>query len=173
MPIARYFVVVGSVLLSLLLIAGWSLPEPSASFPDHPGVVERAAIRIKSAHKWPEKIVLDASPPTIPPSAVEEPPATLSVWLLPDELEGRSTLEAMAQVKPDTQPAAADHPTFQIKRGVARTVRSRHVARAPVTRRLARAEAGRDCCQLGWIDNGQTSSDAISRRHAASSWPMY
>ena len=30
MPIAKYFVVVGSALAVLLLIAGWSLPEPFA-----------------------------------------------------------------------------------------------------------------------------------------------
>jgi hypothetical protein len=38
--------------------------------------------------------------------------------------------------------------------------------------RLARAEAGGGCCQFGCIDNGQTSSNAMSRRRAASSWPM-
>jgi hypothetical protein len=31
-PIARYFVVVGSALAALLLIAGWSLPEPPGEF---------------------------------------------------------------------------------------------------------------------------------------------
>src|ERR1700687_1238658 len=98
--------VVGSALVGLLLIAGWSLPEPPPSFPDRPEIIERAAIRIKSAHKWPEKIVLDTSQRTIPPSAVEEPPATRSVWLPPDQTEDRSNLEAMAQLKPDTQPAA-------------------------------------------------------------------
>ena len=34
--VARYFMVVGSALAILLLIAGWSLPEPPASFPDRP-----------------------------------------------------------------------------------------------------------------------------------------
>jgi hypothetical protein len=169
-PIARYFTVVGSALLVLLLIAGWSLPELPPSFPDRPEIIERAAIRIKSAHKWPEKIVLDTSQPTIPPSAVEEPPATQSVWLPPDQPEDRSNLEAMAQLKPDTRPAAVDHPSLLIKGGVARTARSKHVARGPTIRRLARADAGGGCCRFGWIDNDQ-SSNAMSRRHAASSWP--
>jgi hypothetical protein len=171
MPIARYFMVVGSALLALLLVAGWFLPELPPSFPDRPEVIERAAIRIKSAHKWPEKVVLDTSQPTIPPRAVEEPPATQSVWLPPDEPEDRSYLEVMPQLKPDTQPAAVDHPTLQIKRGAARTARSKYVARGPTARRLARAETGGGCCQLGWIGNDQTSSNAMSRRHAASSWP--
>lgn len=42
MPIARYFVVVGSALAALPLIAGWSLPEPLPSFPDRPETIEGA-----------------------------------------------------------------------------------------------------------------------------------
>jgi hypothetical protein len=171
-PIARYVMVVGSALAVLLLIAGWSLPEPPPSFPDRPEIVERAAIRIRSAHKWPEKIVLDTSQPTIVPPAVEEPPAAQSVRLPPDEAGDQSNHEALAQLKPEMPSAAVDHPTLRIKRGLARTARSKRVARGPVTRRLARAEAGGGCCQFGWIDDGQTSSNAMSRRQAASSWPM-
>jgi hypothetical protein len=170
MPIARYFAVVGSALVVLLLIAGWSLPELPPSFPDHPEVIERAAIRIKSAHKWPERVVLDTSQPTLAPPAVEEP--AQSVWLPPDEPEHESNLEAMAQLRPNRQPAAVDHPTLQIKRGVARTARSTRVAIGSITRRLARAEVGEGCCQFGWIDNDQTISNVMSRRHAASSWPV-
>jgi hypothetical protein len=171
-PIARYFMVVGSALAVLLLIAGWILPEPPESFPDRPEIIERAAIRIKSDHKWPEKVVLDTSQPTIAPPAVEEPLAAQSVRLAPHETKDRSNLEALTQLKPDIPSAAVDHPTLRIKRGLARTTRSKRVARGPVTRRLARAEASGGCCQSGWIDNGQTSSNAMSRRPAASSWPM-
>jgi hypothetical protein len=171
-PIARYFMVVGSALVVLLLIAGWSLPEPPPSFPDRPEIVERAAIRIRSAHKWPEKIVLDTSQPTIVPPVVEEPPAAQSVRLPPDEAGDQSNLEALAQLKPEMPSAAVDHPTLRIKRGLARTARSKRVARGPVIRRLARAEAGGGCCQFGWTDDGQTGSNAMSRRQAASSWPM-
>jgi hypothetical protein len=106
------------------------------------------------------------------PPTVEEPPAAQAVRLPPDEAGDQSNLEAMAQLKPYIQPAAVDRPTLRIKRGLARTARSKRVARGPVTRRLARAEAGGGCCQSGWIDNGQASSNAMSRRHAASPWPM-
>lgn len=175
MPIAKYLVVVGSALLVVLLIAGWSLPLPRASFPDRPEIIERATIRIRSAHKWPEKVVLDTNQPTITPpavEAVEEPPAAQPIRLSSDEAEDQSNLEALAQLKPDTPSAAVDHQTLRIKRGLARTVRSKRVTRAHVTRRLARAETGGGCCQFGWIDNGQTSSNAVSRRHTASSWSM-
>jgi hypothetical protein len=171
-PIARYFMFVGCALVALLFIAGWCLPTPPAMFADQSVGIDRAVIRIKSAHKWPEKIVLDTNQPTIAPPAVEEPPAAQSVRLPPDEAGDQSNLEALAQLKPDMPSVAVDHPTLRIKRGVARTARSKRVARGPVTRRLARAEAGGGCCQFGWIDNGQTSSNAMSRRHAASSWPM-
>ena len=149
----------------------WCLPTPPAKFVDQLAI-DRASIRIKSAHKWPEKVVLDTSQPTIAPPAVEEPAAAQSVRRVPDEARDQSNLEAMAQLKPYRQPAALDHPTMQIKRGVARTARSRRVAGGPDTRRLARAEAGGDCCRFGWIDNGQTSSNSMSHRHAESSWHM-
>jgi hypothetical protein len=168
---ARYFMFVGCTLVTLLFIAGWFLPTPTTMFARQSVGIDRAVIRIKSAHKWPEKIVLDTNQPTIAPPAVEEPPAAQLVRLPPDEAQDQSNLEALAQLKPDMPSAAVDHPTFRIKRGVARTARSRRVARGPVTRRLARAEAGGGCCQFGWMDNGRTSSNAMSSRHAASSWP--
>jgi hypothetical protein len=170
-PIARYFIFVGGTLAALLFIAGWCLPTPPAMFANQLAI-DRSIIRIKSARKWPEKVVLDTSQPTITPPVVEEPPAAQSVRLPPNEAGDQSNLEALAQLKPDTPSAAVDHPTLRIKRGLARTARSKRVARGPVTRRLARAEAGGGCCQLGWIDSGQTSSNAVSHRHAASSWPM-
>jgi hypothetical protein len=106
------------------------------------------------------------------PPVVMEPLAAHSVRLPSDEAPGQSNREALAQLKPDTPLAAVDHQTMRIKRGLARTARSKRVARGPVTRRLARAEADGGCCQFGWIDNGQTISNAMPRRHAASSWPM-
>jgi hypothetical protein len=171
-PIARYFAVVGSGLVVLLLIAGWFSPEPPPSFADRPEIIERAIIRIRSERKWPERVVLDTSQPTIAPPAVEEPSAAQSVRLSPYDVGDQPNLEALARLKPDTPSAAVDHRTLRIKRGSARNARSKRVARGPVTRRLARAEAGWGCCQIGWIDNGQTSSNAMSRRHAASSRPM-
>ena len=172
MPIARYFIIVGGTLAALLFIAGWCLPTPPARFADQPLAVDRAIIRIKSARKWPEKVVLDTSQPTITHRAVEEPAAALLVRVPPDEAGDQSNLEAIAQLEPDAPSAAVDHPSLRIKRGLATTVRSSRAARSPVTRRLARAEAGGACCQFGWIDNGKTSSNGMSRRQAASSSPM-
>jgi hypothetical protein len=85
-PIARYFMVVGSALLALLLIAGWSLPELPSSFLDRPQIISRANIRIKSAHKWPERIVLDTSQPTIPTPSIEVVTTEQLIARLPDEM---------------------------------------------------------------------------------------
>src|ERR1700731_110524 len=101
-------------------------------FADQSVAVDRAVIRIKSAHKWPEKIVLDTSQPTIAPPAVEESPTEQSARLPPDEADDQSNLEALAQLRPDIPSAAVDHPTLRLKRGLARTARSKRVARGSV-----------------------------------------
>lgn len=117
MPIARYFAVVGSALVVLLLIADWCLPTPPAMFGKQL-VIDRSIIRIKSAHKWPEKIVLDTNQPTRTPPAVEEAPPAQVVRLRPDEAGGQSNLEAMAELNPDPPLAAVDHPPLRTKRGL-------------------------------------------------------
>jgi hypothetical protein len=155
----------------LLFIPGWCLPTPPAMVADQSVALDRAVIRIKSAHKWPEKVILDTSQLTVTPSVIVDPPAIQSsIPLLSDKAPDQSNLEAMALLKPDTQLAAIDHPTLQIKRGVARTARSKCVARGPVTHR--RTVVGGGCCQFGWGDSGQTSSNAMPPRRAASSWAL-
>jgi hypothetical protein len=67
MPVARYFSLVGGVLLALLFIF-------DACFPNLP-VAEKAkanlpVIRIHSVHKWPERTVYDTSLPTIVPTSI-------------------------------------------------------------------------------------------------------
>jgi hypothetical protein len=140
-------------------------------FADQSVALDRAVIRIKSAHKWPEKVILDTSQLIITPLVAMDPPTIQSSIPLPsDKAPDQPNLEAMALLKPDIQPAVINHSTQQIKRGVARTVRSRRAARGPVTHR--RTVIGGDCCQFGWIESGQTSSNAMPPRRAASSWPL-
>ncbi|MGY3503931.1 hypothetical protein [Bradyrhizobium sp. USDA 4471] len=74
MPIIRYFVFVGGLLLALLFAADSYLPAPAEragrSEPD------RTIIRIASARSLPEKIVLDTRARTdLPAIAKAEPPA--------------------------------------------------------------------------------------------------
>jgi hypothetical protein len=167
LPVARYFIFVGGTLAALLFIPGWLLPRPPAIFADQSVTLDRAVIRIKSARKWPEKVILDTGQLTITPPVAMDPPTIQSSIPLPsDQTPDQPNLEAMALLTPDMQPAAINHSTQQIKRGVARTVRTRRAARGPVAHR--RTVIGGDCCQFGWIDSGQTSSNAMplsARRH--------
>jgi hypothetical protein len=101
-------------------------------------IIDRSIIRIKSAHKWPEKIVLDTNQPARTPPTVEEVPPAQVVRLRPDEAGGQSNLEAMAEMNPDPPLAAVDHPPLRTKRGLAKIARSKPVARGPVTRRVER-----------------------------------
>jgi hypothetical protein len=170
-PIARYFIFVGGTLAALLFIPGWLLPKPPALFADQSVALDRAVIRIRSAHKWPEKVILDTSQLTVKPPVIMDPPAIQpSIPLSSDSAPDRSNLEAMALLKPDTQLAAMNHSSLQIKRGVARTGRSRRAARGPVTHR--RAEMSGGCCQFGWVDSGRSSSNPMLPRRAESSWPV-
>ena len=69
MPLGRYFVFIGSLLLALLFLADRYLPQPAAT--SARAEVDRSIIRLHSRHKWPERIVIDTSLPTIVPPPVK------------------------------------------------------------------------------------------------------
>jgi hypothetical protein len=167
-PIARYFMVVGSALVVLLLIAGWSLPEPLPSFPDRPENIDRATIRIKSARKWPEKVVLDTNRPTFSSPSIEVVQAKESVEHLPDEMTDQTSVDSlvksMAKPKPDARPIIAYHPPMRAKRKKARAVPSTHVARVRSPDELQ--GLGEACC---WFEptDGRAKSRTGSRKRVA------
>jgi hypothetical protein len=66
-PLGRYFFFVGSLLLGMLFISDWYFPKGSSQSFFREARVDKSIIRIKSAHKWPEPIVIDTSQPTIVP----------------------------------------------------------------------------------------------------------
>jgi len=55
----------------MIFVADWYLPDSPQSF-FREAQVDKSIIRINSAHRWPERIVIDTSLPTIvpPPSQV-------------------------------------------------------------------------------------------------------
>jgi hypothetical protein len=67
-PLGRYFFFVGSLLLGMLFLSDWYFPKVSSQSFFREARVDKSTIRIKSAHKWPEPIVIDTSLPTIAPS---------------------------------------------------------------------------------------------------------
>jgi hypothetical protein len=106
MPIGRYFVFVGSVLLALLFLADHYLSAQIA--PSARANVDRSVIRIHSRHKWPEAVVYDTSLPTIVPPVVagvppERPPreafAQLPSVAPPAREQEAETLPKAAAVK--------------------------------------------------------------------------
>jgi hypothetical protein len=67
MPLTRYFLFVGGVLLALVFISGSMLPKlPMAASADLG--IERSFLKINSDRKWPERIVYDTTLPTIVPA---------------------------------------------------------------------------------------------------------
>ena len=72
MPLLRYFVFVGGVLLALLFVSDAVLPkQPLPSFLNV-ATTEQPLVRIHSERKWPERIVFDTSMPTVKPAVVAE-----------------------------------------------------------------------------------------------------
>jgi hypothetical protein len=148
LPVARYFIFVGGTLAVLCSSpAGFCQGLQGCSLISRSPSIERLS-GIRSAHKWPEKVILDTGQLTISPPVVMDPPTIQpSIPLPADEPPDQPNPDAMALLKPDIQPAAINHSIQQIKRGVARTARSRRAARDPVTHR--RTIIGGDCCQFG------------------------
>jgi hypothetical protein len=116
MPLARYFLWVGGVLLAVLLIADWYLPElPGAE----KASVDRPLIRIQSQQKWPERIVYDTSHETIvpapsasqqpdiaPPAAVADALATARGAFAEATVSDAGKTQSADQKKPDAKPHA-------------------------------------------------------------------
>ena len=67
MPLARYFLFVGGLLLALLFVADACLPKMPVAEAVNAGF-DPATIRIHSDRKWPERVVFDTSHPVIVPT---------------------------------------------------------------------------------------------------------
>ena len=166
MPIARYFMVVGSALAALLSIAGWSLPELPESFPDRPEIIDRATIRIRSARKWPDKIVLDANQQMTPPPSIEVALAEQSLARLPDEMTDQTRVDSLARLDPDARPIDAHRQPKRAKRKLARAFPSAHVARTRNSNEQPTLGMGEECCRSDWPDRPATSKAASRKRVA-------
>jgi hypothetical protein len=164
-PVARYFVVVGSVLTVLLLIAGWSLPEPPPIFPDRPEIIDRATIRIRSERKWPEKVVLDTSQPTITPPSTEVSPAQQLAESQPDGRRDQTRADSLARPNPDAQPIHADRAPTRAKHRT-RRLPTTHVARVRIRSEQVTLGTREECCRFARAD-GPAISKTASRKRVA------
>src|SRR4029078_10539510 len=70
MPVVRYFLFVGGVLLALLLAVDAFSPQQVAVASNSAAGLDKTVVRIRSDQKLPERVVYDTNPPTIvPPTA--------------------------------------------------------------------------------------------------------
>lgn len=108
MPLARYFVLVGGVLIVLLLGASWIWPSSEAVQSQDTSAqasVDAPIARIHSTQKWPDKIQFDTSMPTIvPPTPAAPAIALVAPPVAATTIAAASPLDARAEVKPNVLP---------------------------------------------------------------------
>jgi hypothetical protein len=71
MPVARYFLFVGGVLLALLFALDAFAPQQVAVAGNAAPSIDKTVVRIRSDQKPPERVVYDMSLPTIVPPAAK------------------------------------------------------------------------------------------------------
>ena len=73
MPVARYFLFVGGLLLALLFALDAFAPQQMAVAGNAAPSINKTVVRIRSDQKLPERVVYDTSLPTIvPPAAASQ-----------------------------------------------------------------------------------------------------
>ena len=133
MPIARYFLFVGGVLLALLFAMDTFAPkEPVVSSTASAAPIENPTLRIRSDHKWPERVVYDTSLPTIVPPKVEIAAAVAPTPAPAAEISAKSRVrESFAQFKPADDPKPEAKPLPKRKVAKARVAPPMRVAQQP------------------------------------------
>ena len=132
MPVARYFLYVGGVLLALLFVIDSLVPREPVVASNGVTAVERPVVRISSTQKLPERVVYDTSLPIIVPAtsnmqiAAPQPPA------LSAQSRVRNTF---AQFGPESGQAAPE------SKQIAGAAAQKPEIQAPKKRKIARAHS--------------------------------
>ncbi len=116
------------MLLAMLFWVGWYFPVTSGSSLQESSSIDRSGIRIRSAQKWPEKIVIDTNLPTIippPASATAAAETATSAPVAPPR-------EAFVQMKPLAPKIAQHHARARPKRRIVRVIPGTRVAAYPI-----------------------------------------
>ena len=120
MPVARYFLFVGGVLLALLLAIDALVPQQAVVASQTVPSVDKTVVRIRSEQKLPERVVYDTSLPTIvPPPAMTAQIAPSVTPVSADATTQARVRETFAQFVPGE--AKKPDPQVQRKRKVARS----------------------------------------------------
>ena len=120
MPVARYFLFVGGVLLALLLAVDALVPKQAVVASQATPSVDKTVVRIRSDQKPPERVVYDTSLPTI------VPPRAATAQAVAPSVPAVASADASAQARvretfAQFVPAEAKKPEPQRKRKVARS----------------------------------------------------
>ena len=121
MPVARYFLFVGGVLLALLLAIDAFVPQQTVVASQAASSIDKTVVRIRSDQKPPERVVYDTNLPTIvPPSAVtaQAAVAPAAAPALADATAQARVRETFAQFVPAE--AKKPEPQGQRKRKIAK-----------------------------------------------------
>ena len=107
MPVARYFLFVGGVLLALLLAIDALVPQQAAVANQAAPSIDKTVVRIRSDQKPPERVVYDTSLPTIVPlravtaqAAAPSAPAATATPAVADAAAQARVRETFAQFVP-------------------------------------------------------------------------
>ena len=125
MPVARYFLFVGGLLLALLLAIDALVPQQAIVASQAAPSVNKTVLRIRSDQKLPERVVYDTSLPTIVPpptmtaQAVAPVRAVAPASPLADATAQARVRETFAQFVPGE--AKKPDPQVQRKRKVAKS----------------------------------------------------
>ena len=116
MPVARYFLFVGGVLLALLLAVDALVPQQAVVASQAGSSFDKTVVRIRSDQKPPERVVYDTSLPTI-----VLPQAVTAQAAVPAATAASPVADATAQARVrDTYaqyvPAGAKKPESQVRR---------------------------------------------------------
>jgi len=140
MPILRYFLFVGGTLLGLLILADAVLP--SAPLPASlSSASDLPAVRIQSARKWPERIVMDTSVVTPAPARIASLEQSAPTAAATARSGAREAFAQMTMVDTKPQPPSA----MIAEKPRASAVKSVEAAKAVESkkRKIARARPGR------------------------------
>jgi len=130
MPLARYFLVIGGVLLALLFVVDAVLPSlPVADKTD--AAVDMPVIRINSDRKWPERVVFNTSTSAFTAVPTLKAEAAVPASTVADTSAKARVRDAYAQLQPSgSKPtqlsdARTPEPKLQRKRKIAKSRVSR------------------------------------------------
>ncbi len=120
MPVARYFLFVGGVLLALLLAVDALVPKQAVVASQATPSVDKTVVRIRSDQKPPERVVYDTSLPTI------VPPRAATAQAVAPSVPAVASADASAQARvrrpsPSSRRRRAKKPEPQRKRKVAKS----------------------------------------------------